>query len=184
MTLLASRAQLRASLFRWVLFVVPVVLLLGFLSIQLAGSAASSPWFAGLVKPEIYPAPEVFKIIWPVLYVMIGIAAALVCAAWGARGRKAAIIAFIVQFVLGLAWSPVFFVMHEIQSGLILRGVTALAVLVTLVLFWRVRWQAGVLMLPFFAWALFTVVLNWHILELNPHADGAEVSGAVQRIEL
>jgi tryptophan-rich sensory protein len=38
--------------------------------------------------------------------------------------------------------------------------------------------------LPYLAWILFATVLNWQFLVLNPRADGAEVSNAVQRIEL
>jgi tryptophan-rich sensory protein len=40
MTVLASRGQLRASFLRWALVIVPAVLLAGFLSAQVAGSAA------------------------------------------------------------------------------------------------------------------------------------------------
>jgi tryptophan-rich sensory protein len=184
MNILASRAQLRASFFRWALFLVPTVLLLGFLSGVVAGSAADNPWFAALEKPAIYPPPEAFGIVWTALYVMMGLAFALVCAAWGAKGRTLAIVAFIVQLALNLAWSPLFFMFHEIQAALILLGVIDLAVLAALVLFWRVRWLAGALLLPYLAWVGFATVLNWQLLELNPQAVGVEISGAVQRIEL
>ena len=61
MNVIASRAQLRASLLRWSLFTVPLVLLLGFLAGQLAGPA--TPWFQSLVKPDIYPPPATFGIV-------------------------------------------------------------------------------------------------------------------------
>ena len=80
MTGLASRGQLRASLFRWALFTVPLVLLLGFLSGRV-GSNADSPWFQSLVKPDIFPPPMWFGIVWSILYVLMGIALAIVCAA-------------------------------------------------------------------------------------------------------
>jgi len=57
-------------------------------------------------------------------------------------------------------------------------------VLVTVATFWRVRWQAGALLLPYLAWLCFASYLNWQILELNPNADGSAYSGAVQRVEL
>ncbi len=184
MTVLASRAQLRASFLRWALFFVPVVLLLGFLSGILSGSGAENPWFAGLVKPALYPPPAAFGIVWSILYVMLGLAAALVTSAWGARGRSAALVLFVIQLALNLAWSPVFFGMHRISGALYLIGAIDLAVLVTLVLFWRVRWQAGALLLPYLAWVCFASYLNWQLLELNPRADGSEYSGAVKRIQL
>lgn len=184
MNLLASRAQLRASFVRWALLLVPAVLLAGFLSGQLAGSGPGNPWFASLAKPSTFPPPATFGIVWSILYVLMGLAFALVCSAWGARGRGAAIAAFLVQLALNLAWSPLFFGAHQISGALVLIAVLILAVLVTIWLFWRIRPIAGALLLPYLAWAIFAAFLNWQFLELNPQADGADVSGAVQRIEL
>ena len=184
MTILASRAQIRASFLRWALFFVPLVLLLGFLSGQAAGSGPDNPWFAGLAKPALYPPPVTFGIVWSVLYVLMGLAAAMVAAAWGAKGRTAALVFFVIQLVINLAWSPVFFLLHEIRYALYVIGALDLAALITLALFWRVRWLAGVLLLPYLAWIGFATFLNWQLLELNPQVDGVQVSGAVQRIEL
>lgn len=183
MNRLASPAQLRASFIRWSLFIVPTVMLLGFLSGQVGGDA-SSPWFQSLAKPSTFPPPATFGIVWSILYILMGLALALVCAAWGARGRGAAITAFIVQFVLNLSWSPVFFGAHEITAALVILGVLDLLVIVTILLFWRVRRAAALLLLPYLAWILLATLLNWQFLQLNPDADGAEVSGSVQRIEL
>jgi benzodiazapine receptor len=184
MTILASRAQLRASFLRWTLFLVPLVLLLGFLSGEIAGSGANNPWFASLVKPAIYPPPQTFGIVWGVLYVLMGFAAALVCAAWGAKGRTFALVLFAVQLVLNLAWSPLFFAFHEIRYALYLLCALDFVVLLTLAAFWRVRWLAGALLVPYLAWIGFATFLNWQFLVLNPQVDGVQVSGAVQRIEL
>jgi tryptophan-rich sensory protein len=184
MNRLASPAQLRASLLRWALVLVPTVLLLGFVSGQVADSGPDNPWFAMLEKPAIYPPPAAFGIVWSILYVLMGFAAAIIASAWGARGRSIALAAFVIQLALNLAWTPVFFGLHEMSAALGVIVVLDLAVLLTVVLFWRVRRMAGALLLPYLAWVLFATALNWQFLTLNPSADGAEVSGAVQRIEL
>ena len=183
MNRLASPAQLRASFVRWALFLVPAVLLLGFVSGRLGGDA-SDPWFIALEKPAIFPPPAAFGIVWPILYTLMGLAAAMVCAAWGSRYRLPAILAFALQLVVNLAWSPVFFGEHEITVGLYIILVLDVAVLVTIVLFWKVRRAAALLLVPYLAWILFATVLNYEFLRLNPDADGTEGSYAVQRIEL
>jgi tryptophan-rich sensory protein len=183
MNRLASPAQLRASFFRWALFLVPLVLLLGFVSGQVAGSAASNPWFANLAKPSTYPPPATFGIVWSALYALMGVAIALVCSSWGARFRTWAIAAFVIQLLLNLAWSPVFFALHEIKIALAVILALDVAVLLTAALFWRVRRLAAWLLVPYIAWILFATVLNWQFLEANPLADGAQVSNAVQRVE-
>ncbi|GAA0275888.1 hypothetical protein GCM10009127_15660 [Alteraurantiacibacter aestuarii] len=184
MNRLASPAQLRASLLRWSLFLVPTVLLLGFLSGQVAGSAANNPWFDALVKPAIYPPPATFGIVWATLYLMMGVALAMVCAAWGARMRVLAILAFVVQFALNLAWSPIFFAEHDIALALAVLIALDVALAVTVWLFWKVRPAAGIILLPYLAWVLFASVLNWQFLDANPDASEIEVSNAVQRFEL
>ena len=184
MTALASQGQLRASLIRWSLFVVPTVVLLGLLSGKLAGSGAGNPWFDGLIRPDIVPPPMWFGIVWTVLYVLMGVALAMVCAAWGARGRTAAIIAFVVQFLLNLAWTPTFFAAHRIEGALYVLAALDVVLAITILLFWRVRRLAAVLLLPYLAWVLFATLLNYEFLRLNPDADGSQESGAVQRIEI
>jgi translocator protein len=184
MNRLASPAQLRASLLRWALFLVPAVLLLGYLSSEVAGSAAENPWYIALAKPAINPPPAVFGIVWPILYAIMGFALAMVCAAWGARWRVLAVLAFLLQFALNLAWSPVFFARHDIALALGVIVAMDLAVLITIWLFWKVRRASALLLLPYLAWILFATVLNWQFLEANPDASEIEANNAVQRIEL
>lgn len=182
MSALASPSQLRASFIRWSLFLVPGIVLLGALS-GTAGGGANTPWFASLEKPSLFPPPATFGIVWTILYLLMGFALALIITARGARGRNVAVVVFIVQLLLNLAWTPLFFGAHQITGALILLGVIDLAVLATVVLFWRVRPIAGALLLPYLAWVCFATALNWQFLEANPGADGQEVSGAVSTVQ-
>jgi len=184
MTLLASSGQLRASFLRWALVCVPAVVLLGFLSGTAAQSGPQNPWFAALVKPAIYPPPAAFGIVWTILYVMMGLSLAMVLAARGARGRGLAAVAFLVQFALNLAWSPVFFGAHQLTGGLVVIGLLDIAVIVTIALFWKVRPVAAMLLLPYLAWILFATYLNFAFLQANPGMDGVERSGAAVRYKL
>lgn len=184
MTLLASPGQLRASFLRWLLVCVPVVVLLGFLSGQLAGSGPGNPWFDELAKPAAFPPPVTFGIVWTILYVMMGVALAMVLAARGARGRAIAVLAFAVQLVLNLAWSPVFFGMHRMSAALVLIAVILLAAVVATVLFARVRPVAAALLVPYVLWLVFATYLNFAFLQANPGMDGAQRSGAVERFDI
>ena len=148
MNVIASPGQLRASLIRWSLLCVPGVVLLGFLSGQMGGNA-NSAWFEGLTKPGLFPPPATFGIVWTILYAMLGFALALVCAAWGARGRTVAIVAFLVHLAINLTWTPLFFGAHEIEAALYLLVAIVLTGIGVAVLFWRVRKLAGWLMIPY-----------------------------------
>jgi tryptophan-rich sensory protein len=179
MSELASPSQLRAGLLRWSLFLAPLLLLLGTISGLMAGSGANNAWFMGLTKPAIYPPPATFGIVWTALYLVMGVALAMMITARGARGRGLAITVFLVQFVLNLGWSPLFFGMHQLQPALYLLLAIDLAVIATVVLFWRVRPLAAYLLIPYLAWALFATLLNWQFVAANPDAAaGAQVAFA------
>ncbi len=184
MNVIASPGQLRASFLRWTLVLVPLVLLLGFVSWVLGGSGPQNSWFAGLTRPTIYPPAATFGIVWSVLYVMMALALAMIAAARGAAARGVAIAAFVVQLLLNLAWSPVFFGMHLMTCALYILIALDVAVLITVALFYRVRKDAGLLLVPYLAWVCFATVLNWQFLAANPDADGRPTSNAVTRIEL
>lgn len=182
MNVLASKAQLRASLLRWSLFLIPLIVLLGFLGGQLG--SPQTAWFQSLTKPGIYPPPAAFGIVWSILYVVVGFSLALVVSAWGAHGRGVAIIVFALHFVGNLAWTPVFFGMQNMTGGLYVLIYVVVSLLVVIWAFYRVRKIAALLLVPYLAWTMFATVLNYQFIAENPEGGVADEGGAVERIEL
>ena len=182
MNVLASKQQLRASFLRWALFMVPLVLLIGFVFSKL-GSPGTA-WFAGLNKPAIFPPFLVFPIVWNALFVMIGCALAMVASAWGAHGRGVALIAFAIHFLGTQCWTLVFFGLQDMFAGLMVMGYAIASLAVALALIWRVRQGAALLLLPYLAWLCFAGVLNYQFIVANPDG-GPRVEGAAEtRVEL
>lgn len=184
MTEIASRSQLRMSFLRYALFTVPAVVLLGTISGRISGSGYGNPWFDALQKPAIMPPGWVFGAAWTALYILLGLAVALILHARGARGRGLAVTLFVVQLALNYAWSPIFFAYHEVGAAFwtILAMIAISAV--TAALFWRIRRPAGLLMLPYLAWLCFAATLNWQIGDLNPGAAELAPGGSTTDIAL
>ena len=182
MSEIALPGQLRAAFLRWALVLVPGLLMLGFFSGMVAGSGPGNPWFDDLVKPDIYPPPAAFGIVWSILYVVMGLALAMITAARRAPGRGIAIAVFAVQFVVNLAWTPLFFGAHQITGALLLIAVLDMLVIITILLFRKIRPLAAGLLLPYLAWILFATLLNYEFLRANPDADGQTYSGAATRV--
>ncbi len=120
-----------------------------------------------------------FGIVWTALYVLMGLAFAMVCSAWGARWRSAAILAFVVQLMVNLAWSPVFFGAHEITAALyvIVARSTCWSLVTVVAVLGGARGVAALLLLPYLAWILFATVLNWQFLEAQPRSRRRRGSG-------
>lgn len=172
---IASKGQLRLSYFRWALFCVSLILLLGTGSGILAGSGYRNPWFAMLDKPALMPPGWVFGWTWSALYILLGLALAVIIDARRAAGRGIAITLFVVQLVLNFGWSPLFFAAHEVTLAFYLLIVILLLSVVTTVLFARVRMVAGLLMLPYLVWLGFAAYLAFEVHRLNPNAEKADM---------
>ena len=182
MNQIASKGQLRMSLLRWILFTVPLIVLLGFLSGQIAGSGEENRWFNALVKPDAQPPGWVFGVAWTILYVMMGTAFAMVLHARGAPLRGVAIVLFLVQYVLNLFWSPLFFGMHQVTAAFWLLLIILVGAVGTTLVFGRVRKAAAWLMVPYLAWLCFAAILNKQIDWLNPEAETLVVPAARAQI--
>jgi tryptophan-rich sensory protein len=94
------------------------------------------------------PPAWLFPVAWTSLYILMGLAIALILHARGARGRGLAITLFVAQLLLNYLWSPVFFGMHKV--GLALGIIIAMLLLAgaATILFARIRRTAALLMLP------------------------------------
>ena len=181
---IASRSQLRMSLLRYALVTVPLILLLGTVSGRLAGSGDGNPWFDALEKPVMMPPGWVFGLAWPVLYVCLGVALALVLHARGAAGRRPALLFFAAQLALNFAWSPLFFAMHQVRLALLVIVVMLVLAAITSYLFGRIRKAAGLLLLPYLGWLCFAALLNYQIIALNPDAETLVPTGSSAEIAI
>jgi translocator protein len=181
MSELASAGQLRMSFLRVALVTVPLMLFLGILSAVVSGSGYGNAWFAALAKPAVTPPGWVFAVVWSTLYILIGLALAMVIWARGASGRGIAIALFAAQFLLNLAWSPVFFAGHHIGAAFAIILLMIVVTIATVLAFARIRPRAALLMLPYLAWLCFAAWLNHSIETLNPDAETlAPAAGSTQ----
>lgn len=184
MTGLASPQQLRMSFLRWALVTVPAVIFLGFLSGASAGSGDNNAWYQALSKPWFNPPGWLFPVAWTVLYVLMGLALAMILHARGNRHRAVALTIFGVQLVLNLAWSPLFFAAHQVFAAFILILFMLAAAIAATFAFGRVRSVAAWLMVPYLCWISFAGILNFTIHTLNPNAETLAPVGKSTQIDL
>ncbi len=136
---------------------------------SLATRDAIPQWYAGLNKPAFSPPNWAFGVVWPILYVLMGVALAMVLSA-GMDRREVLIAAtvFGIQLALNAAWSLIFFGLHRIDWALVEIVVLWLAILMTAYLFYRVSTVAAALLVPYLLWVSFAIGLNAGFWRLNP----------------
>ncbi|MFP5330394.1 MAG: TspO/MBR family protein [Alphaproteobacteria bacterium] len=162
---------IRVPWWKYASVTVPAIILLGWASGWSSGSGDGNAWFDSLQKPFFMPPGWVFGVIWPILYALLGVAAALVLAEPASPARNKALVLFAAQLALNYAWSPLFFAAHAVKLALVTIFVMAALAAMTAGQFWHIRRVAGALMLPYLAWLCFAAALNAAIERLNPGAD-------------
>ncbi|TPG47017.1 TspO/MBR family protein [Sphingomonas glacialis] len=179
---IASQQQLRLAFLRWAAVTVPLILLLGFSAARLAPAGSQNAWYAALIKPQLTPPDWVFPVAWTTIYILLGLALAMILHARGARLRTLALVLFAVQLVVNLTWSPVFFGMHQVAVALGIVTLMAALTLAMAVVFARIRPLAAVLLVPYLAWLVVAFYLNYAIMDLNPGAETLAPSASTTQI--
>jgi len=155
---------------RYALITVPAIVLLGSASGWLSNSGYGNDWFDNLVKPIFMPPGYAFGIVWPILYVLLGLALAMILAEPPSDRRRMGLVLFFIQLVLNFAWSPIFFAGHDISLAKIVIFLMAAIAAGAAGQFFRIRKAAGLMMIPYLCWLIFAATLNSTIENLNPGA--------------
>lgn len=124
-------------------------------------------WYASLTKPSWNPPNWVFGPVWNTLYLLMGIAAALVWTQSKKPTRFAALWLFFAHLVVNALWSITFFALHEIGLALVVIGILWMLIITLIVWFKRYSRWAAWLLVPYLLWVTYASALNLGILLLN-----------------
>jgi len=124
-------------------------------------------WYEILEKPSWTPPNWMFPVVWPILYTLMAVSAWLVWTEFGFQKARQALMWFGFQLALNAAWSWLFFGEHLIGTALAEILLLWIAILFTMMLFWKKNNLAGWLMMPYFLWVGYASALNFAIFQLN-----------------
>lgn len=118
-------------------------------------------------KPPLSPPGIVFPIAWTILYALMGIGIARILLCDSSSMRTIAIVLFVSQLILNLAWCFIFFGKQDFVLAFIeLLGMLVLVVLMT-VDFRKLDTMAAALQIPYILWLCFAAYLNFGVIILN-----------------
>ena len=125
-------------------------------------------WYTTLNKPSFNPPNNIFGPVWTTLYILMGISSYLV---WKRRkivsGYQWAAAIYLLQLILNLMWSFLFFYQHQIGFALVEIGILLLTIIINAFLFYRINKSAGLLFIPYILWVSFASYLTYSIYILN-----------------
>ncbi|WP_430614221.1 TspO/MBR family protein [Flavobacterium sp. JP2137] len=141
----------------------------GYLSSIVTRSSLTT-WYPQIEKPWFNPPNAVFPIVWPILYILMGIAVGMV---WAKRAAaeslvRKALIVFGVQLLLNALWSILFFGLQNPKLAFFELVVLLVAVIFCGRQFYKISPWAAYLLVPYVLWLSFAGILNFSIWMLNP----------------
>ena len=131
-------------------------------------SSGPSAWYDGLNKSMFNPAPWVFAVVWPVLYLLLGIALYLIMRDTRPTNEKLkAYVLFGTHMVLNALWTYWFFGLHMIGLGLYVSIALVVVAVWMMRVFRGINRTAGNLVWPYVLWLCFALFLNAAVVYLN-----------------
>jgi benzodiazapine receptor len=146
----------------------------GFLAVVIlyaVGSArwvgADAGWYEALPKPPWQPPDWVFGVIWPLNFLALVVAGLAVARADAARALRV-LGFFAVSVVLAVGWAYLFYVPHALTGSALALAAAAIVTWLVLVLTYRIRSWAGLILIPYAAWVtLATSLAAWYAVEIG-----------------
>ncbi len=123
-------------------------------------------WYFSLQKPAWQPPDWAFGPAWTIVFTTTATAGVI---AWLRGPDERALIgtAFVVNGILNVAWSLLFFRLRRPDWALVEVVVFWLSIAALIVICGRVDRLAGWLLVPYIAWVSFATFLNFTIVKLN-----------------
>lgn len=126
------------------------------------------PWYYALVKPSWQPPDWLFGPVWTTIFLLTAISALL---AWrrapDAGSRRRMVILFLVNLVLNVTWSLLFFRMQRPDYAFYEVALLWASIVTLMVIMWPYSRTSSLLLTPYLLWVSFAAFLNLTIVRLN-----------------
>jgi len=125
-------------------------------------------WYKTISLPSWTPPGSIIGTVWTIIFILSAISALIVWnkAPHGTRFKWVAAI-FIVNAVLNVGWSLLFFNLHLLGASVLEAGILGVSVVALIILIWPYSRSAASLLIPYAAWVSFATYLTYAVWILN-----------------
>jgi translocator protein len=122
-------------------------------------------WYESLTRSPLNPPGYVFGIVWPILYALLAFSFWSLWRRENTAERTFVLRLFIAHMILNWAWSPVFFIAHQVLAALILLFLMIFTAAMLLWLIWPMNKAAAAVFIPYLCWLTFASHLTHYIFK-------------------
>ena len=159
-------------------FIIPIItiaicLFMGYLA-GISVKADNFSWYNSLNRSPLNPPNIIFPIAWSILYLLMGISIAIIINKYIdeqdleiKKNIKNYIFLFIIQFILNMFWTYIFFGLKSPLFGFIEIIILDILIIITIIKFKSISKAASYILIPYILWCLFASYLTLHVLIFN-----------------
>ena len=116
--------------------------------------------------PPLSPPGWLFPVVWTILFILMGISAAIIYTS-KSKQKDDALFIYAVSLVLNFSWSIFFFNMQAFIVAFIILIALWLSIILTIIKYYKINPLAAYLQIPYLVWVTFAGYLNLAIIFLN-----------------
>ena len=150
-------------------YVISVVIALAVGGISALLTMNNMDLYSKIEQPALAPPPWLFPVVWTILYVLMGIGAALVYNRKDFKPEETrnALIIYAINLALNFFWSIIFFNLEAYLFAFIWLVALWIVIIAMIISFRKVSPVAAYLQIPYLLWVTFAGYLNLAIYILN-----------------
>jgi translocator protein len=126
-------------------------------------------WYKSLKLPKFTPPGKTIGMVWSIIFALTAISALIVFNSSAVLPEDLRLLTylFVINAIMNVFWSLLFFYLHMIGYAVIESAALALSVLGLILYIYPFSLIAAVLLLPYFLWVCFATYLTYSVWKLN-----------------
>lgn len=121
-----------------------------------------------VLTPPLSPPSWLFPVVWAILYVLMGISAAMIYSTPASEKRSSALKMYVLSLILNFGWSIIFFNLRAFMFSFLWLILLLVSIIKTILEYSVIDKTAAYIQIPYAIWVAFAGYLNAGIWLLNP----------------
>ncbi len=150
-------------------YIISVLIALGVGGLSALLTSGNMSLYEEIVTPALSPPSILFPIVWTILYILMGVSAAIIFNTTKAptSQRAEALFTYIISLAVNFFWSIIFFNMRMYFFAFVWLVLLWVLILKTILEYHQINKLAAYLQIPYLIWVTFAGYLTFSIFLLN-----------------
>ena len=150
-------------------YIISIVIALAVGGLSALVTSGNMDIYSRIIKPPLAPPAILFPIVWTILYILMGVSAAIVCkdASASPGQKKSALKVYAISLFVNFLWSPLFFNLQAFFVSFLWLVLLWVLIVITIARYAKISPLAAYLQIPYLVWVTFAGYLNLAIYILN-----------------